>query len=474
MTERPTLVWLRCDLRLADNPALVFAAARGPVVPLYIDDTQGTVPTPGAASRVWLHHALAHLIEALGLAGSGLIIRRGDALSELLKAAKECNAEAIVWNRRYTPDDVALDTRIKTGCKDAGLAVRSFAGTLLNEPHEIRNKQGTPFKVFTAFYKHCLATTQRRAPDAAPERLASPAVWPAGTSAEALALLPGHGWAESMMKPWEPSEHAGHRALEKFASAAVVHYDTGRDQPGTDGVSRLSPYLHFGQLSTAQVAAAVAPLGDAAGPYVRQLYWRDFAHHLLFHFPAMPSEELTPAFRAFPWLREDDVPGAVAAWRQGMTGYPLIDAGMRELWQTGWMHNRIRMNVASFLVKHLRVDWRVGLAWFWDTLVDADLANNSMGWQWGAGCGVDAAPYFRIFNPVAQGQRFDKDGTYVRRFVPELKRLPDRWLHEPWAADAATLRAAGVSLGTTYPHPVVDHKTARAEALAAFAHMRRS
>ena len=472
MSERPTLVWLRSELRLADNPALLFAAARGPVVPIYVDECDAGLSQPGAAARVWLHHALEALAGALGRAGSRLIIRRGDAMGELLSAAAACNAQAIVWNRRYAPDDVTLDTRVKAVCKDAGLAVRSFAGSLLNEPHDIRNKQGAPFKVFTAFYKHCLATTERRLPTAAPERLSAPAVWPAGTTVEALALLPRHGWADPMMACWQPSEDGGQRALEKFASAAVLHYDTGRDQPGVDGVSRLSPYLHCGQLSTAQVAATVASKDDAAGPYVRQLYWRDFAHHLLFHFPTMPDEELTPAFRAFPWLREDDVPEAVDAWRQGMTGYPLIDAGMRELWQTGWMHNRVRMNVASFLVKHLRVDWRVGAAWFWDTLVDADLANNSMGWQWGAGCGVDAAPYFRIFNPVAQGHRFDADGTYVRRFVPELKRLPDRWLHQPWAAGDAILRASGVRLGVNYPRPVVDHKTARAEALAAFAEMR--
>ncbi|NKC11021.1 MAG: deoxyribodipyrimidine photo-lyase [Gammaproteobacteria bacterium] len=467
-----TLFWVRRDLRLKDNPALVQASGRGAVVPVFIwEEEAGSHAhwAPGAAAKVWLHHALEHFDRSLKAHGSRLIIRLGPALAALRRLISETGASAVVWNRRYEPDAIDLDTAVKAALRNDGIEAQSFAAALLNEPAQVRNQQGQPFKVFTAFWKHCTAYVPRRSGMNAPAIIAAPARWPKSVALPRLALLPAHAWHRTVVSPWVIGEQGAWSALEQFAGGALAGYANGRDRPGQEGVSRLSPYVHFGHLSPVQIIEYLGADEDAA-PYIRQLYWRDFAHHLLFHFRASPQRPLNTRFERFPWRQEETGDG-VSAWRGGQTGYPLVDAGMRELWQTGWMHNRVRMNAASFLVKHLLVHWRVGAKWFWDTLVDADLANNTMGWQWVAGCGADAAPYFRIFNPVLQGERFDPGGTYVRRYVPELSVLPDKWIHQPWQAPAHVLRAAHVSLDDNYPRPIVEHGFARQRALEALAAM---
>ena len=475
MTQPITLVWFRRDLRLDDNPALAAAAARGRVVPVFTWCPQEEGEwAPGAASRVWLHMSLQALEASLARRHLSLVIRRGDGAARvLLDLARETGATAVHWNRLYEPAVVERDTALKRELRAQGLEAHSHGGALLHEPHTVKTRQDTPFRVFTPFYRHASGLGPPRAPEPAPKPLTGPGKAPRSDALDALGLLPAIDWAGGIRDAWRPGEAGAARELEAFADDAVAHYEQGRDRPAQTGTSRLSPHLHFGEISPRRVwhtlAAAWPGRGDGAvsvqvEPFTRQLYWREFAHHLLFHYPQTAREPLAPKFRRFPWA---DAPRAREAWQRGRTGYPLVDAGMRELWATGWMHNRVRMNVASFLVKHLLTHWLDGARWFWDTLVDADLANNTMGWQWAAGCGADAAPYFRIFNPVRQGERFDPDGAYVRRWVPELAKLPAGHVHAPWAAPAGVLREAGVTLGEDYPRPIVDHKEARARALAA-------
>jgi deoxyribodipyrimidine photo-lyase len=466
----PTLVWFRNDLRLADNPALTHACATGgPVIPVFLrsPEEEGDWPD-GSATRWWLHHSLASLSSNLADKGSRLIVRRGPALETLRELARETGATRVVWNRRYEPTSIQRDTRIKSALKNDGLAAESFAANLLFEPCDIRNKAGTPFKVFTPFWRHCLSLGTPAPPQPAPASIAAPAHWPASQGLEALSLLPTIPWDTGFREEWTPGEAGAEHVLDEFLPERMPAYNAERDRPDRPGTSRLSPHLHFGEIGPRQLWARAAARGAASGPYLRQLVWREFAHHLLYHFPDTPTAPLRPEFDHFPW--EDD-PAGLRAWQRGLTGYPIVDAGMRQLWHTGWMHNRVRMIAGSFLVKDLLISWRRGAEWFWDTLVDADLANNTLGWQWIGGCGADAAPYFRIFNPVMQGEKFDPDGAYVRRWVPELARLPNSLIHQPWTASPSELRAAQVRLGETYPEPIVDHKQARDRALAALATM---
>ena len=468
-----TLVWLRGDLRLADNRALADAASRvGPVVPVYVHDPECKDPwRPGGASRVWLHHALAALDAELRERGSRLTLAVGEPGDILLRIVRACGLDAVRWTRRYDPEGAACDARVAGALGDAGVDVAIHAGALLTEPEAIGTGKGDPYRVFTPFWKACLARPEPARPTCAPEALARPRRWPAGVKLAALELLPRQRWADRVIAGWRPGRRGALEALDAFVDGAVGAYAGARDRPADAGVSRLSPHLHFGELSPREVWHAVRRAGRPAGdPFLRQLVWRDFAHHLLHHFPHTSDAPMDPRFERFPWTRDAE---ALAAWQRGRTGYPLVDAGMRELWRTGWMHNRVRMVVASFLVKHLLVHWLEGARWFWDTLVDADLANNTMGWQWTAGCGADAAPYFRIFNPVAQGERFDPEGSYVKRWVPELAGLEAKWIHKPWQAPPLVLTAAGVRLGESYPEPIVDHGAARARALAALETLRR-
>lgn len=472
----PALVWFRNDLRLADNPALAAAAASGaPVVPLYILEEDAADPWPlGGASRWWLHGSLERLGAALAALGSPLVLRRGHPAAVLDEVLAETGAAAVHWNRRYAPSRIACDSRIKETLKARGLTVHSHNAGLLNEPWTVRTKTGGPFKVFTPYWRAVQALPEPPPPLPAPHCLAAPPTAVGSDHLDEWRLLPQRpDWAGGLRDSWVPGERAARDRLAAFLDGPVAGYPAERDRPDHDGTSALSPYLAFGEIGPRQVwhaarhAAAARPaLASGVESFLRELVWREFNHSLLHMAPHMPEAPLDERFADFPW-RDD--PDGLRAWQRGLTGYPIVDAGMRQLWQTGWMHNRVRMIAASFLIKDLLIPWQVGEAWFWDTLVDADLANNAGNWQWVAGCGADAAPFFRIFNPVLQGEKFDPEGDYVRKFVPELARMPARWIHKPWEAPADVLRQAGVRLGTGYPRPVVDHGMARDRALALLA-----
>lgn len=484
-----TLLWLRRDLRLADNPALVAACAGAErLLPVYIHAPEEEAPwAPGAAARWWLHHSLAALTAALRARGSDLLIARGPSLATLRRLAAQTGASAVHWNRCYEPALTQRDTDIKQALRGAGLACHSHNAALLFEPWQFKTSDDRPYRVFSAYWRRCQAAlADLPAPRPAPGALPP---WPAGLSASsdeplaALALLPRIRWDSGLAACWQPGEAGAAARLAAFSAGPVQTYGHDRDLPALSGTSRLSPHLHFGEIGPRQVLAALRAgnseadpdpssdanrLGAAAlEPFLRELGWREFSQQLLYHFPTTPDQPLDQRFADFPW-REPD-PALLSAWQRGKTGLPIVDAGMRELWHTGWMHNRVRMLVASLLTKNLRFPWQAGARWFWDTLVDADLANNTQGWQWTAGCGADAAPYFRIFNPVRQGERFDPQAAYVARWCPELARLPPRQRHAPWTAPAALLAAAGVRLDQDYPRPILDLATSRQDALAAFA-----
>jgi len=472
-----TLVWFRQDLRLADNPALLAASSLGePVIPVYVHapDEEGAWGA-GGAGRWWLHRSLERLDAQLRDRGSRLCVRRGGALAELLAVAAATGAQRVLWNRRYEPAAIARDSAIKKALRDAGLQVESHNSALLYEPWEIESQSGGPFQVFTPFWRRCLAVREPAPPVASPSDWPAPSVWPESQPLAQLGLLPTVAWAGGLESAWQPGRAGALRQLETFLADAYAGYQTQRNRPDLAGTSRLSPHLHFGEIGPREIWARTREHALAAGQttswrqsqFLTEVGWREFAYHLLFHFPHTAEAPLRSKYARFPWKTN---PSGLRAWQRGLTGYPIVDAGMRQLWHTGWMHNRVRMIVASFLVKDLLLSWRQGADWFWDTLVDADLASNTLGWQWAGGCGADAAPYFRIFNPTLQGQKFDPDGAYVRRWVPELTALPTAWIHEPWKAPAAVMQQAGITLGPGgYPRPIVDHGTARQEALDALA-----
>ncbi len=475
-----SIVWFRNDLRLGDNAALQTALrSGGAVIPLFIHAPEEEEPwAPRAASRWWLHQSLLALDVALKRRGSRLVIRRGPSLEALRSLARETGASAVYWSRRYEPAVLARDGTVKEALLADSLTVKSFGSSLLFEPGTIRNQSGKPFQVFAAFWRACLKISPPGEPASTPQRLPAPGIRPKSLDLSEFDLLPHVDWAAGMRESWRPGEEGALAELKRFLAEALPTYPSDRDRPDRMGTSRLSPHLHFGEISPRQIwhtlGTHLAKDKDGRGKegsesYLRQIGWREFAHHLLYHFPHTATEPLRSEFSTFPW-RSD--PLQLTAWKRGRTGYPIVDAGMRELWSTGWMHNRVRMVVASFLVKDLRMHWREGADWFWDTLVDADLANNTLGWQWTSGCGADAAPYFRIFNPVMQGEKFDPDGAYVRRWAPELAGLAPGWIHKPWLAPPRVLSAAGLKLGETYPAPIVDHGLAREEALAALQQIR--
>ncbi len=476
MSGTPAILWFRQDLRLDDNPALAAAVELGgPVIPVYIQapDEEGKW-TPGAASRWWLHQSLKSLAAELKPLGSRLIIRRGPSLETLRELVRKTGARACFWNRRYEPAVIRRDKQIKQSLDAEGLEVRSFNGSLLFEPWDIQTKQSAPYQVYTPFWKTCLAKVPPVDTFSAPTKLHSPVDWPASISLDDLGLEPRIAWTAGMHNAWTPGSAGALARLERFLDDAVDEYGTGRNLPHLKGTSQLSPHLHFGEISIRRVWQRVMAHArslraseklNSAEIYLAELGWREFAHHLLYHFPNTTDRPLRAPFEKFPWESNRRL---FDAWKRGRTGYPIVDAGMRELWTTGWMHNRVRMIVSSFLTKDLLISWQEGAAWFWDTLVDADLANNTLGWQWTAGCGADAAPFFRIFNPVSQGEKFDAEGEYIRRWVPEIAKLPTRFLHEPWKAPRDVLAAANVQLGENYPRPIVDHAEARKQALALY------
>lgn len=474
---RPSLVWFRTDLRIDDHPALAAAIERGePVIPIYIwaPSDEGDWPL-GAASRWWLHKSLLQLNEQLEGIGSKLIVREGKkALTELLTLVEQTDAAAVYWTRRYEPASIERDKRVKAELRKRDLIAESFNGQLLFEPWDVQTKEGRPYQVFTAFWKSCQARCEPDEPEPSPRSLQSPAHWPKSLKVADLKLEPTIPWDAGLAATWKPGAiHAKHE-LKRFLQSAINDYDFARDLPAITGTSRLSPYLHFGEISPRTIWHQILKaferhpkdqISTGVETYLKELGWREFAHHLLFHFPSTPTEPLRPEFAKFPW---NDDRKLMHAWQKGLTGYPIVDAGMRELWTSGWMHNRVRMIVASFLVKDLLISWQQGAAWFWDTLVDADLANNTLGWQWTAGCGADAAPYFRVFNPELQSAKFDPEGVYIRRWVPELADLPTKWIHAPSKAPESVLSAAEVRLGKSYPLPIVDHGQARDRALRSF------
>ncbi|MCS7089450.1 MAG: deoxyribodipyrimidine photo-lyase [Verrucomicrobiota bacterium] len=475
------VVWFRLDLRLTDHPALHAACQQGgPVVPVFVWAPEEEGPwQPGGASRWWLHHSLVALDAALQARGSRLIVRVGPTAPALLAISREVNAGAVFVNRRWEPAMRSIEEHAHAALTAVGIPLRRFNDATLFDPGSVRTRSGHPYQVFTAFWKACLQRPEPPAPLPEPGRIKGPATWPSSVAIHALGLLPKPDWAAGLRAAWQPGEAHAQRRLRQFVVESLKAYPERRDFPGVSGTSRLSPHLHFGEISPRQVWHAVtAHLGKvrnakesrAAWTFLRELGWREFAHHLLFHFPHTVEQPLRPEWKHFAW-RQDRT--SLGAWQKGLTGYPIVDAGMRELWATGWMHNRVRMIVASFLVKDLRLHWLEGARWFWDTLVDADLANNTLGWQWSAGCGADAAPYFRIFHPVRQGEAFDPRGEYVRRWCPELARLPDQWIHRPFEAPPLVLQAAGVRLGLDYPEPVVSHASARQAALVAWDSMGR-
>lgn len=470
-----TILWFRNDLRLADNAAVHAAAASGaPVIPVYIlDEAAQGQWRAGAASRWWLHGSLAALAESLAAIGSRLVLARGPTRDILLRLAAETGAKTVTCSRAYEPWAVALEGRIKGALEAEDVALKRYRGALLFEPETLRTGQGKPFQVYTPFARAALAREDIGSLLAPPRTLRAPDKWPASDVVDDWKLRPSKpDWAAGLRSAWVPGESAAQQRLDAFIAEELAHYHERRNRPDRAGTSRLSPHLHHGEISPRQCwhrarhhAAADPACMAGSEVFLKELLWREFSYHLLIEHPSLPDAPCREAFARFPWMRDGEL---LACWQQGRTGYPIVDAGMRELWITGWMHNRARMITGSFLVKHLMQPWQDGEAWFWDTLVDADLAANATSWQWVTGSGVDAAPYFRIFNPVKQAETFDPDGAYVRTWCPELARLPAPQIHAPWSAAPEILAAAGVELGRTYPHPIVDHRIARARALAAF------
>ncbi len=483
-----TICWFRRDLRLADNPAFYQAVQSGnPVIPVYIHapDEAGDW-APGAASDWWLAHSLEALGGALAQHGLSLVIRHGPSLATLSTLIHQTGAQAVHWNRLYEPALIARDTAIKQALKEQGIVAQSHNAALLHEPWTIKTGTGGDYKAFTPFWRACRRQAEPAAPLAIPPlgfNAQSPE--PVSTALAAnnptLNLLPAIDWAGGLRGHWQPGEQGAWQRLNRFIEQALNDYEPGRDYPAITGTSGLSPHLHFGEIGPRQIWQAVqmqqarGQISDptSADTFLAEIGWREFAHHVLYHHPDFPDKPLNPRFADFPWQSDPDN-RLLQAWQRGQTGIPLVDAGMRELYAIGWMHNRVRMVVGSFLVKNLRLPWQLGERWFWDTLVDADLASNSLGWQWVAGSGADAAPYFRIFNPTRQAERFDAEGAYIAQWVPELAKLPAKHRLAPWEAPAAVLSTAGVRLGETYPRPIVDLKASRQAALDAFAQIKQS
>jgi deoxyribodipyrimidine photo-lyase len=480
MAAPPNIVWFRQDLRLADNPALTAAAAASaPVLGVYVldDETPGRWRL-GGASRWWLHHSLSALSRALEAHGVPLLIRRGRSAPALAQLAAETRAAAVFWNGHLEPHWRQAEREVEEALTTQGIAGRAFGLPLLFDPARVAGRSGCAFKVFTPFWRACLAAAPPAAPLPPPESLHGCVGFAAGSTLADLRLLPTKpDWASGLREVWSPGETEAHAQLAAFLDQDLAGYAALRDRPEPGATSQLSPALHFGELSARQVWHATAmrmalepQLAADGHAFLRELGWREFYARVLFAHPDVAEVPMQARFADFPWA---SAPAGLKAWQQGRTGFPIVDAGMRQLWQTGWMHNRVRMIVASFLTKDLLIPWQDGEAWFWDTLVDADMANNAGGWQWVAGCGTDAAPFFRVFSPVRQGENFDPQGNYVRRWVPELARLPARWIHRPWDAPPLESRAAGVRLGASYPTPILDHESARKRALAAFASLQR-
>ena len=466
------IYWFRQDLRLNDNPALFDAANHGKILPVYVlDDVNSGEYFMGAASLWWLHHSLISLNASLQ---GNLRVYRGNPANILLEIAKNHSISSIYWNRCYEPWQIKRDKDIKKLLEENNILVKSYNSFLLWEPWEVLKQDGTPYKVFTPYYrKGCLGAKTPREPISNPTKLFLTDC-NNSTDINDLKLLAKIPWHDKLTKSWSTGEKAAHKRFDAFLNEDLDGYKEGRNFPCKLNVSRLSPYLHFGEISPnyvwykLQLKMGLGYNNDI-DHFCSELGWREFSYYLLYYFPHLPKQNLNHKFNAFPWSQDQDL---LRCWQTGQTGIPIIDAGMRELWQTGYIHNRVRMIVGSFLVKNLLLHWHHGERWFWNCLVDADLANNSANWQWIAGCGADAAPYFRIFNPVTQGQKFDSIGEYTRKFIPELKNIPDKYLFNPWEAPENILHNVGITLGKDYPRPIVDLKQSRHRALEAFSSLK--
>ena len=475
-SDAPVLLWFRKDLRLDDNLALIKSAkSNRPVIPVYIESGEASPYSPlGAAQRWWLHHSLAALGAMLEKHGSRLVLRKGEPQTELLALAKESGAEVVAVNTIPDPKAEAEDQVVRESLQQHEIAFHAFEGALLHDPETLLTGGGTGFKVYTPFWRALTQHAPPAPPLGVPKEWRHPAHFPKNASLASFHLLPHKpDWAGAFHTLWTPGEAGAAKRLHDFAHGALAGYAVARDVPGVDGTSGLSPHLALGEISPRRIWQEIdrqqadrkgGPSGEDISRYLKELVWREFSYHLLHHFPDLAKTNWNTSFNDFEWQQNE---AGFKAWCKGETGFPIVDAGMRQLWQHGWMHNRVRMIVGSFLIKDLLIDWRRGEEWFRDTLVDADPASNSASWQWVAGSGADASPFFRVFNPTLQGEKFDPDGAYIRRYVPELAGLPDSVIHKPSEASLSVLKAAGVTLGKTYPKPVVDHKMARDRALAA-------
>jgi len=478
--KRIAILWIHNDFRLHDNLALAEAAGFDELIPVYIWDERNSNPwKTGGASKWWLHQTLQIFQKRLVELGSDLILLKGPPEEQLKQIAIRSGASTVLWNRSYDPSESNIVKSAQNALHSL-LDFKSLQGNILCSPEELRKKDGSPYLVYTPFWKNFLAkyavtnpTKKKNLPPLPKEVIGT------GFCVEDLNLLSDSLWHEAFHKCWKPGEEEALKKVRRFFKKNLQRYNKDRDFPEIEGTSMLSPHFHFGEIHPQQVLRMIADeYGDLKKihdpniiQFMKEILWREFSYHLLQHFPNMPNYPIREMYKSFPWKKNKK---GFAAWTKGETGYPIVDAGMRQLWKTGWMHNRVRMITASFLVKHLGISWQEGEKWFWDTLVDADLANNAQGWQWIAGCGVDAAPFFRIFNPIMQGEKFDPTGKYVARWCPELEKLPPKWIYRPWEAPPKELAKANITLGVDYPYPIVDHKEARDQALWNYDRMRTS
>ncbi|RFC66394.1 deoxyribodipyrimidine photo-lyase [Fulvimarina endophytica] len=472
--DGPIVVWLRNDLRLDDNPALALAAETDrPVIPLVVLDEESDGIRPlGGAHKWWLHHSLEAFAHSLRGKGSELTLRRGKSANEVVDVVKQTGATALFFNRRYDEASRAIDDEVEAQLGE-DVSVERFTANLLHDPEAVETTSGGYYKVYTPFWRK-ISEPGPRDPMDAPNGLKQPSNFPKSDELADWNLLPTKpDWSGGFDAMWTPGEKAAQKRFKTFCDDLLEDYHNGRERPFADETSRMSPHLRWGEISPYRLWHTARTYADrrktipdeAIKTFLQELVWRDFNYHLLFHFGALAEKNFNDRFDGFSWRSSKS---ELKAWQKGATGYPIVDAGMRQLWETGWMHNRVRMIVGSFLTRDLLIDWREGERWFWDTLVDGDIASNTAQWQWIGGAGADAQPFFRIFNPITQSQRFDKGGDYIRRFVPELKDMPDKHIHAPWEAGDDVLEKAGVKLGETYPKPMVDHGKARERALSAY------